>query len=729
MWGRGTLIGGRYVLVGRLGGGAMGEVWRAEDQVLERQVAVKILHPSRLDDDSFLLRFRKEAKILASIHHPGVVGVHDYGEQAFPERGGADDAVTRAAYIVMGLVEGKTLEEARRESGLLPAARVLELVAQVLDALHAVHRLGIVHRDIKPSNLMLRGDGRVAVTDFGIARTEAGTRMTDTHRAVGTPLYMAPEHARGLPVVPASDLYSTGVVCYELLTGVPPFTGGSAVEVALKHISEPLPDLPDDVPEAIRVFVAKALAKDPEDRYVNAAVMAAAARRAAAGGFPGSSSVPAGPSGVGDGPVPDLTPGPDTTKGPNPVPGPERGPGTGTDPVVAANTESEPAKRGARSRRRPPLILLTAVFVPAATATTLYVAPPLWSSDDDGKSVTTPTSSPRGTAPDSEASGDAPSAAGSGSDAPAADTGAGNDAGGGKANKLGSGWEDRGVIQPKEFPPTNHFWMVDIDKDHMAEFVTVDKDQHFQFLWNYGPSGAGWKPFAPGKNSYKPPAGAVGNTLRFGDIDGDGFPDCMIVDLTGRLIVHTWKKENPSGARMCMNTYTGVSDVFSAGSTGNRLSIDTATRIRFADVTGGGRDDYLLIEPDSRTKAWYNRDFQSKDGREYLDWAAPDEISGSAAEAKEIRYADINGDGRADRILVTAKGGARAWINEGAKGAGGKFRDIGRIAGDADVPQKDVQFADIDGDGKADFLRIGWTGVTHAWLNKLKPEYFETFHP
>ncbi|MFD4350385.1 FG-GAP-like repeat-containing protein [Streptomyces coelicoflavus] len=298
-----------------------------------------------------------------------------------------------------------------------------------------------------------------------------------------------------------------------------------------------------------------------------------------------------------------------------------------------------------------------------------------------------------------------------------------------KPDKLGPGWDDRGVIQSRQFPSSNRFWMVDVNKDRKAEFVTVDKDQNFRFWWNGGPSGEKWVPFVEGKNSYKPSAGAVGNQLRFADIDGDGFPDCMVVDLTGRVSVHTWKADNPAGARMCMNKYDGVGSVFSKGPTGDRPDIDPSTKIRFADVTGGGRDDYLLIEPNGTTTAWYNKGFQTKGGREYLDWTAPQRISGALELPREIRYADINGDRRADRILITARGGARAWINEGAKGAGGKFRDIGRIAGDAEVPPKDVQFADVDGDGKADFLRIGWTGVAHAWLNKLAPDYFKEFHP
>jgi lysophospholipase L1-like esterase len=296
-------------------------------------------------------------------------------------------------------------------------------------------------------------------------------------------------------------------------------------------------------------------------------------------------------------------------------------------------------------------------------------------------------------------------------------------------NKLGTGWDDRGVIQDKQYPSSSRFMMVDINKDRKAEFVAVDKEQNVRFWWNSGPSGKDWVPFVEGQNSYKPAAGAVGNQLRFGDVDGDGFPDCMIVDLLGRIHLYTWKGENPSGSRMCMNKYDGIASVFSNGPSGNRLNINPNTKIRFADVTGGGRDDYLLIQPDGKTLAWYNKGYNVDAGQKYLDWTPPQTISGALVLPREIRYADINGDRRADRILITAKGGARAWINEGATGAGGTYRDIGRIAGDAEVPPKDVQFADLNGDGKADFLRIGWTGVTHAWLNELTPAYFEVFHP
>ncbi|WP_078988558.1 protein kinase domain-containing protein [Streptomyces sp. WM6372] len=295
MWGRGTVLGDRYTLAERIGGGGMGEVWRADDDVLRRQVAVKVLLPALLDDASFAARFRREATVLASLSHPGIVDVHDYGESRI-------DSGEQVAYIVMDLVEGRTLTEVRAQGGPLGVEQALDIAGQALDALHAAHLQGVTHRDIKPSNLMLGDDGRVTVTDFGIARSSAAsTGITDSHAVLGTALYMAPEQAEGLGAVAASDLYSMGVVCYELLTGEPPFTGESVVEIALKHIREPVPDLPAEFPAPVRAFVARALAKRPEERYADASVMAAAARRAAAGRPLGELDAPAGPVVAGAG--------------------------------------------------------------------------------------------------------------------------------------------------------------------------------------------------------------------------------------------------------------------------------------------------------------------------------------------------------------------------------------------------------------------------------------------
>ncbi|MFI9782212.1 protein kinase [Kitasatospora sp. NPDC051984] len=274
MWGPGTVLGGRYTLGERLGSGGMGEVWRAEDGVLGRAVAIKVMHPGLGDEQDFIERFRREARILATVRHPGIVQVIDYCEPA-------ETTDVRATYIVMELIEGRPLHLVLAQDGPMVPARALGLVAEALDALHAAHARDIVHRDLKPSNLMVRDDGGVVVTDFGIARALAGTRLTTTHSVLGTALYAAPEQAGGQAVTPRSDLYSIGVVCFELLTGQPPFTGETVLEVVVKHLQQPPPGLAEAFPAPVRAFVARALAKDPADRFPDAAAMAAAARSAA----------------------------------------------------------------------------------------------------------------------------------------------------------------------------------------------------------------------------------------------------------------------------------------------------------------------------------------------------------------------------------------------------------------------------------------------------------------
>ncbi|MBO1417231.1 serine/threonine-protein kinase, partial [Streptomyces sp. FH025] len=208
----GTVLGERYELVEKVGGGGMGSVWRADDRVLARQVAVKILRADLFEDGTAVQRFRREAQLVAAIDHGGIVGVHDYGESD-------EDGDERCAYIVMDLIEGRPLNQVLKDEGPMSAERALGLLADALDALHAAHRRGIVHRDIKPSNLMVRTDGRVVITDFGIARAVASTKLTAPYAIIGTAAYMSPEQASSATTGPASDLYSIGVLCYELLVG------------------------------------------------------------------------------------------------------------------------------------------------------------------------------------------------------------------------------------------------------------------------------------------------------------------------------------------------------------------------------------------------------------------------------------------------------------------------------------------------------------------------------
>ncbi|WP_165953751.1 serine/threonine-protein kinase [Streptomyces sp. 8K308] len=352
MLGRWTVLGGRYTLAERIGSGAMGEVWRAEDGVLEREVAVKILRPGLLDDDTFALRFRREARVLATLNHPNIVNVHDYGEVESDAE--AESGLT-IAYIVMELIDGTPLDDVLRERGPLPPDEALTIAAKALDGLHAAHERQIVHRDIKPSNLMLRADGRVTVTDFGIAHAPDSPKLTAEHAVVGTANYMAPEQAQGR-TVPASDLYSIGAVCYFLLTGEPPFSGGSAIEVLLKHVRDPAPVLPDAFPEPVRVFVARALAKSPDDRYENAAVMAAMARVAA------------------------------DEAAPRPVATPPA-----TPPKGNAEPGDAPSGRPDRKRRRLPLVLILPLVIVVSTVTVVYVYPGIGGPGTDAPGMAAPT--------------------------------------------------------------------------------------------------------------------------------------------------------------------------------------------------------------------------------------------------------------------------------------------------------------------------------------------------
>lgn len=267
----GTMLGGRYRLEERIASGGMGDVWRCVDDVLGRTVAVKILLPSLLDEAGFTERFRVEARTMATINHPGVVDVYDYG---------SDPSV--GAYLVMVYVEGDALSRTLSRVGRLTPARTLALVAQAADALHAAHEKNVVHRDVKPGNLLVRPNGTLVLTDFGIARSLGATQLTAAGSVLGTASYISPEQAMGEQATRLSDIYALGVVAYQCLAGRRPFEGENPLEIAMRHVREAPPPLPPDIPPAVRAIVERAMAKDPAARWPTASAFASVARRAAA---------------------------------------------------------------------------------------------------------------------------------------------------------------------------------------------------------------------------------------------------------------------------------------------------------------------------------------------------------------------------------------------------------------------------------------------------------------
>jgi serine/threonine-protein kinase len=277
------LVGGRYEEGEPLGRGGMAEVRKGVDNRLGRTVAIKRLRVDLASDATFQARFRREAQSAASLNHPTIVSVYDTGEEQDPNGSGVT-----IPYIVMEYVAGKTLRDLIREGRKIMPERALEITSGVLEALDYSHRAGIVHRDIKPGNVMLTPQGQVKVMDFGIARAVADTSstMTQTAAVIGTAQYLSPEQARGETVDARSDLYSTGCLLYELLTGRPPFVGESPVSVAYQHVREqPLPpsSFDPDIPPEVDAVVLKALAKSREERYQSASEMRADIHRVLSG--------------------------------------------------------------------------------------------------------------------------------------------------------------------------------------------------------------------------------------------------------------------------------------------------------------------------------------------------------------------------------------------------------------------------------------------------------------
>ncbi|MFI0420220.1 Stk1 family PASTA domain-containing Ser/Thr kinase [Spongiactinospora sp. 9N601] len=274
------LLGGRYELDGIVGRGGMAEVYRARDIRLDRIVAIKTLRSDLARDHTFQARFRREAQSAASLNHPSIIAVYDTGEDMMES--------TPVPYIVMEYVDGRTLRDLLRADRRLLPERAAELVDGILRALDYSHRGGIVHRDIKPANVMITGAGDVKVMDFGIARAmaDSASTMTQTAQVIGTAQYLSPEQARGERVDARSDIYSTGCVLYELLTGQPPFTGDSPVAIAYQHVrEEPIPpsQIDPEIPQWADAVVLKAMAKDPAHRYQSAGEMRADIQRAMSG--------------------------------------------------------------------------------------------------------------------------------------------------------------------------------------------------------------------------------------------------------------------------------------------------------------------------------------------------------------------------------------------------------------------------------------------------------------
>ncbi len=271
----GTILGGRYRLVELLGQGGMARIYRGHDNQLDRDVAVKILRSEYGRDPDFSSRFRQEAQNAASLNHPNIVAVHDYGQ---------DEA---GPFIVMELVDGEDLGAIIKRSGALPPRQAARITAETARALHAAHQRGIVHRDVKPGNIMINREGQVKVTDFGIARALAEAQMTLPGTTLGSVHYFSPEQARGDPASASSDVYSLGIVLYELLTGHRPWEADSAAAVAMARLAGPPPDpstIRAGIPADLVAIDRKALATEPADRWSAASSMAAALEAFLAGG-------------------------------------------------------------------------------------------------------------------------------------------------------------------------------------------------------------------------------------------------------------------------------------------------------------------------------------------------------------------------------------------------------------------------------------------------------------
>ena len=357
-------LAGRYEVRSLIGRGGMAEVHLGFDTRLSRVVAIKMLRRDLAQDSIFQARFRREAQSAASLNHPNIVAVYDTGEEIIEDATGRSIAVP---YIVMEYVEGHTVKDLISDGTAVPINEAIEIVSGVLSALQYSHANHLVHRDIKPGNIMLTSDGKVKVMDFGIARalTDSQATMTQTNAVVGTAQYLSPEQARGETVDARSDLYSTGVVLFELLTGRPPFKGDSAVAVAYQHV-EQIPPTPSsilsDIPDSLDRVVLKALAKNRDDRYRSAAEMLSDLQRVARGmdvGAPPADSwatevLPSAGLVGARAAVPAAT---------STVSAPAAGASSTSTSLPAVGSDGDAASKAAAARKRRTAIIMTLVVI------------------------------------------------------------------------------------------------------------------------------------------------------------------------------------------------------------------------------------------------------------------------------------------------------------------------------------------------------------------------------